>query len=137
MWATPPPVDYQPGQEQLGNTKIIRYGYAIDGDTIQLSTGTRVRLLGIDTPEYGEPNYVKAQNITARYIRKGFRIKPNKWGPDFDVYYRSLRYVKAPGKRDLGAKLLRKGVAVPKYDSTDGYASHPKQTKYYRIWRTR
>ena len=34
----------------------------IDGDTIELQNGERVRLLGINTPEKGQPYYEEATN---------------------------------------------------------------------------
>ena len=38
----------------------------VDGDTMELGGGDRLRLLGIDTPERGEPFYDSASNLVAR-----------------------------------------------------------------------
>ncbi len=45
----------------------------IDGDTIKLQNGERVRLLGINTPEKGQPYYEEATNrLNMATIRRGF-----------------------------------------------------------------
>ena len=43
----------------------------IDGDTIKLQNGERVRLLGINTPEMGQPYYEEATNRLKELILKG------------------------------------------------------------------
>ena len=40
----------------------------VDGDTVRLSDGELVRLLGIDTPEHGEPFFAEATEFLARRI---------------------------------------------------------------------
>jgi endonuclease YncB( thermonuclease family) len=34
--------------------------------------------------------------------------------------------------RDTGLVLIRKGLAIARYDSLDGYAWHPRQEQYRR-----
>jgi endonuclease YncB( thermonuclease family) len=41
----------------------------VDGDTVRLSDGESVRLLGIDTPERGEPLYREATDVLAQLVR--------------------------------------------------------------------
>lgn len=58
---------------------------AIDGDTVELVVDTgfyhaatvRVRLLGVDTPERGQPGYREACEFSARWIReaRGLRLE--------------------------------------------------------------
>jgi endonuclease YncB( thermonuclease family) len=38
-----------------------------------------------------------------------------------DRYGRLLRYVRNPSGRDLGTVLIRRGLAVARYDARDGY----------------
>lgn len=108
------------------------YGSAIDGDTIQLNNGKSVRVIGIDTPEAGDCGSGKAQRATARFIRRGFRLMRAK-SETKDHYGRLLRYVRNRNGKDLGAFLIRRGLAVARYDSRDGYGWHRLQRKYHRL----
>lgn len=93
----------------------------IDGDTIELQDGSRVRYLGIDTPETGEPYYSEA---TARnkelvegkvvYLQKGKR--------DRDEYGRLLRYVYVDGVF-VNAELVAQGFATAYIFDTDEWYS--------------
>lgn len=93
----------------------------IDGDTIELQDGSRVRYLGIDTPEAGESYYSEA---TARnkelvegkvvYLQKGKR--------DRDEYDRLLRYVYVDGVF-VNAELVAQGFATAYIFDTDEWYS--------------
>jgi micrococcal nuclease len=90
--------------------------YIVDGDTInvRLDSGqsTRVRLLGLDTPEQGSCFAVNATRLTRRLaagrtvVLKGDRTQATR-----DRYGRLLAYVWLPHGKDLGFKLLAAGVA--------------------------
>lgn len=110
-----------------------RSARAVDGDTIELSNGRDVRLLGYDTPEYGTCGYNNAKAAMARLIRGGVRLV-NVTG--VDRYGRTLAYVRTSDGRDVGTVMLRKGLAVARYDGLDGYGWHPKQQKYRALDRT-
>lgn len=107
-----------------------RRARAVDGDTIQLSNGRYVRLLGYDTPEVGECGYAQAAAKMVDLLRGGVRLE-NRSGRD--RYGRILAYVTSDEGWDVGTAMLRDGLAVARYDSRDGYAWHPKQRKYHRI----
>ena len=64
----------------------------VDGDTIVVEGGERVRLLDIDTPEKGEPC---SANATARLkeLIDGKEIGMESRGEDRDTYGRLLRYI--------------------------------------------
>ena len=64
----------------------------IDGDTIRLESGQRVRLIGIDTPENGEYCYTEATEKLREMI-SGKELKLETGYEDKDVYGRLLRYV--------------------------------------------
>lgn len=87
-----------------------RVAWVIDGDTAVLDSGEKVRYLGIDTPEQGEPFYdeAKARN---KAIAEGrpVRLEVCKESP-YDKYGRLLAYVYVDGK-DISATLLREGLA--------------------------
>ena len=85
----------------------------IDGDTIELVDGTRVRLVQIDTPEkhvecYGD----QASALTRRLIPTGthVRIEQDPKLDQVDRYRRKLAYV-WKGDEDVNLTLVRDGAA--------------------------
>jgi endonuclease YncB( thermonuclease family) len=106
-----------------------RPGDPIDGDSVRVG-GITVRLLGIDTPEYGRCGFQKAAHATAGLIAGGVRIRQVMGR---DRYGRTLAYLRTADGRDVGSVLLRRGFAVARYDSLDGYPAHPKQASYRRL----
>ncbi len=65
---------------------------AIDGDTIELSDGRRVRLIGVDSPERGESGFEAATNFTASRV-EGRTVWLEIDGPSTDRFDRLRRYV--------------------------------------------
>ena len=101
----------------------------IDGDTIELATGDTVRLIGIDTPEEGECGYAEAaEQLTQLVDGQTVTLVPGA-RDDQDRYGRLLRYVEIDD-RDAGLVLIWFGLARTRYDSRDGYGSHPKEAQY-------
>jgi len=102
----------------------------VDGDTVEIESGDRVRLIGIDTPEVGQCGYETA-TVALRSLVEGERvILQNPPGvQDEDVYGRLLRYVDQ-GETDAGYQLLKVGLAIARYDSQDGYDPHPRESRY-------
>jgi endonuclease YncB( thermonuclease family) len=81
----------------------------IDGDTVELADGSRVRYLCIDTPERGEPFYVEATERNRELVEgKGVRLEPGV--EDIDRYGRLLRYVYVDGVF-VNAELVSGGYA--------------------------
>ena len=81
----------------------------IDGDTIEIEGGYRVRYIGIDTPEKGEPYYWEAFQAN-RSLVEGKRVRLEKDVEDKDEYGRLLRYVWVNGTM-ANAELVRLGYA--------------------------
>ncbi|MBI4173888.1 MAG: thermonuclease family protein [Candidatus Aenigmarchaeota archaeon] len=81
----------------------------IDGDTLVVEKGRSVRLLGIDTPEKGQPYSEQATAFLEQAVR-GKAIYLEKGGEDRDKYGRLLRYVRADG-RLVNLELVRAGLA--------------------------
>ena len=81
----------------------------IDGDTIEIRGGDRVRYIGIDTPEIGEPYYLEATNKN-RELVEGKRVRLVKDVSEEDQYGRLLCYIYVD---DLfvNAELVRLGYA--------------------------
>ena len=84
----------------------------IDGDTIVLANGSRVRYIGIDTPERGEPFFDEATEYNRRLV-EGARVQMVKDESDKDRFGRLLRYVLA-GDILVNAELVREGLAEAK-----------------------
>ena len=85
----------------------------IDGDTIELLGGQRVRLVQIDTPEKHKECYGDAASaVTRRLIPPGTRVRieqdPNL--DQVDRYGRKLAYV-WKGNEDVNVTLVREGAA--------------------------
>lgn len=81
----------------------------IDGDTFDLETGERVRLIGIDAPERGEPFYEESRDSLVDLV-EGIGVVLTKDESDTDIYGRSLRYV-VSGNIDVNEEMLRRGFA--------------------------
>ena len=85
----------------------------IDGDTIELVNGQRVRLVQIDTPEKPEECYGDAASaLTRRLLPAGtkVRIEQDPGLDQVDRYQRKLAYV-WKGQEDVNVTLVREGAA--------------------------
>jgi micrococcal nuclease len=100
------------GSFKLGGSVV----HVVDGDTIDvaLDSGrrTRVRLIGVDTPERGQCFFTRATNVTERLAAsRRVVLQRDATQATHDRYGRLLAYVWLPGGHDLGLQLLRNGVA--------------------------
>lgn len=85
----------------------------VDGDTIELVGGQRVRLVQIDTPEKNKECYGNdASALTRRLIPPGtrVRIEQDPALDQVDRYQRKLAYV-WKGDEDVNVTLVREGAA--------------------------
>jgi endonuclease YncB( thermonuclease family) len=122
-----PPVETA---EPQGDEFVVTY--VIDGDTIEVNTGERVRLIGIDTLEEGECGFEEAsQRMEKLTLGETVTLTPGAQD-DVDRYGRLLRYVDV-GEVDAGEVMLREGFAIPRYNSTDGYGHHPREELYFGV----
>lgn len=81
----------------------------IDGDTIEIETGERVRLICIDTPEISEDYYQEAKDYLTDIILNE-EIELVKDVSETDRYGRLLRYV-YNGNVFINGKLVEEGYA--------------------------
>lgn len=84
--------------EEKGNGEIAKVTRVIDGDTIEIEGGERVRYIGIDTPETVDPRKtVQCFGVEASKKNKelvdGKMVRMEKDITDRDKYNRLLRYV--------------------------------------------
>jgi endonuclease YncB( thermonuclease family) len=88
----------------------------IDGDTIDVATIGRVRLLGIDAPELGRGFETSApfgrearDRLTSLLLHRWVRLEQD--GPALDIYKRHLAYVHTEDGQFVNALLVREGLA--------------------------
>ena len=88
----------------------------VDGDTITMSNGEKVRLIQIDTPElaskecYGSQAKVELTKLLSQASEVSLTSDPNL--DEVDKYGRLLRYVFV-GNTNLNLKLVEIGAAAP------------------------
>lgn len=86
-----------------------------DGDTLIITTGEKVRLLQIDTPEISPAECYGAQAHKALISligKSSVTFESDSVSDDQDQFGRKLRYVKV-GKTNLNLKLVQIGAATP------------------------
>lgn len=93
-------VQFSPPREKAVIQRII------DGDTLQLEDGRKIRLININTPEKNQPNYELGMNFLKSYENKSVEIEIT----GTDKYQRTLARIFAP--EYLNLELVRKGYAA-------------------------
>jgi micrococcal nuclease len=105
----------------------------VDGDTLDARSAAgvveRIRIIGIDTPERGECGFMEASAalqtlVLGKQVTLVAGARDNR-----DRYDRLLRYVDV-GSTDAGLELIKAGLAIARYDSRDGYGTHPREASY-------
>ena len=122
------PLPDVPESVALGGTLTVTN--VVDGDTVDVSSGERVRLIGIDTPERGECGFDAATRRVEQLVTGASIALVPGAREDVDRYGRILRYVDADGV-DVGQVLLEEGLAISRYDSRDGYGAHVRESTYH------
>jgi micrococcal nuclease len=100
------------GEDVLAERAIVEA--VVDGDTIELRDGRRVRLLQIDAPEVAEC-YAEEATAVLREISPPGREVELERDPDLDSvdeHGRLLRYLRSGGK-NVNLRLVRQGAAAP------------------------
>jgi len=106
--------------EIIEETWLIKCTRVIDGDTIELENGDRVRYIGINTPEAGDELGDYATEINKELV-EGKEVKLIKDVSDTDKYGRILAYVYI-GNIFVNAYLVEEGYAQ--------VATYPPDVKY-------
>lgn len=97
----------------LASQKVV---YVYDGDTVLLENGTRVRYLGIDTPEIdhegGRSDFMaeEARDVNGKMVR-GRRVRLEYDREKVDSHGRRLAYLFLPTGEMMNAVLIRRGLA--------------------------
>ncbi|HXK40681.1 MAG TPA: thermonuclease family protein [Candidatus Paceibacterota bacterium] len=109
----------QPQQATQQQTNTVLVTRVIDGDTIEIEGGQKVRYIGIDTPETVDPRKpvqcfgVEASNKNKELV-SGKRVRLEKDVSETDKYGRLLRYIYI-GDTFVNLELVKQGFA---YSST-------------------
>lgn len=104
------------GQPQSNGEMEATVQRVVDGDTVELSTGEKVRLIGVDTPETVKPNHpvepygkeasdFSKQLLTGQKVTLKFDVEP------YDKYKRLLAYMYLQDGTFVNEKLVRDGYA--------------------------
>ncbi|NOX28163.1 MAG: nuclease [Gammaproteobacteria bacterium] len=127
----------------------VKVRYVHDGDTLILSNGEKVRLIGINTPELarkGRPNQPLAIQARDR-LRQLVASSNNQLSLKLDAekrdrYGRLLAHLYSPDGNSLSAQLLEDGLATllavpPNLDGLGCYSRIEKQARHARkpIWQ--
>lgn len=103
-----------PKKDELGAEAVV--ARVADGDTLELETGKRVRLLQVDAPELGERECyaAPAKATLERLAPPGttVRLEADPGLDPTDKFGRLLRYVFVEG-RNVNVDLVRAGAAAP------------------------
>jgi len=120
-------------KENTNNLGLHTVTRIVDGDTVYVEGfSERVRLIGIDTPERDECGFTEA---TARIIdlvlgqQVTLLSNPSN---EVDTWGRPLVFIEADGI-DVGGQLIAEGLAIPRYNSTDGFPQHPREEYYFQL----
>jgi micrococcal nuclease len=108
-------------------TEVVR---VVDGDTFVITSGEKVRLIGVDTPETSEPYYEEATDyLSAQVLGKEVLLEGDT--SETDKYGRLLRYVWADGLL-VNERLVREGFAEAKaYEPDVRYRDRFEEAEEY------
>ena len=108
-------------------TQTFQVSRIIDGDTIKLSDGPIVRLLGINTPEKSMPLHTEAKNYLTTLIQnKSGQVESH----DIDKYSRTLAYIFLDDK-NINKQILQQGLATLYYYEKDQHYKELKQAEEF------
>ncbi len=107
------------------NAETATVAQVIDGDTVELADGRRVRYIGINTPERDQPYYAEASAINEQLVA-GKTVQLEQDVEPVDRYGRTLAYVWADG-RLVNLEIVRQGFA--------GAFTVPPNVRYEEMFR--
>lgn len=97
----------------------------IDGDTFEIASGEKIRMIGINAPEISDLHGVEAkQHLSELISGKNVKLVSDTKSNDRDRYSRILRYVFVDGT-DINKKMIEDGHAIAymkfKFDKATEY----------------
>lgn len=102
--------------EGSGEQEIYRIARVVDGDTVELENGQKVRYIGINTPETVDPRrkvecFGKEASAFNANLVKGKTVRLEKDVSETDKYGRLLRFVYLEDGTFVNEILVREGYA--------------------------
>ncbi len=116
------------------NWQKAKVSRVIDGDTIELESGQKVRYIGIDTPETVDPRrdpqcFGKEASLRNQELIENKEIYLEKDVSETDRYGRLLRYIYLEENDiSINEQLIKEGYAVA--------SSYPPDVKYQEKFKT-
>lgn len=108
--ASVPPTSLQEWVVNIGGgQEFARVTFVVDGDTVEIQTEERVRLIGIDSPERGDPYYTEARNKLSELVLNK-QVRMEKDVSEKDRYGRLLRYLYV-GNLFVNLEMVKQGYA--------------------------
>ncbi len=115
----------------LENSEKVIVTKIVDGDTVIVQGGETIRLLGIDTPERGEPYYSDAKDyIENRILFKEVYLESDI--EDKDVYSRSLRWIWLDNSL-INLEQIQNGLAISRLYDGEKYKQKIKDAENLAI----
>jgi micrococcal nuclease len=116
-----------------GDAETFQVKEVVDGDTIVLEDGTKVRYIGLNTPERDRPFYQEASEANRKLV-EGRKVRLEFDIVEIDRYGRALAYVfvgnsagSSQGETFVNLELLRQGYA--------NVFTVPPNVKYEELFR--
>ena len=116
-----------------GDAETFQVKEVVDGDTIVLEDGTKVRYIGLNTPERDRPFYQEASEANRKLV-EGRKVRLESDTVGIDRYGRALAYVfvgnstgSSQGETFVNLELLRQGYA--------NVFTVPPNVKYEELFR--
>ena len=114
--------------DSVPEEQVLTVSDVVDGDTIKLSDGKTVRLIGINTPEVGEPCYSEAKDKLSGLVL-GKEVMLEEDVGDMDRSGRLLRYIYV-GDTFVNLALVELGLAHSyEYGLNTKYSEQLKQAE--------
>ena len=112
---------------------MVKVQRVIDGDTFKTTTGERVRLIGVDTPETVHPNkpveyFGKEASAFLKGLIEGKTVRLEYDWNRRDKYNRTLAYVFLQDTIFVNAEIIRQGYGF-------AYLKYPFKEEYMELFR--
>lgn len=124
----------------------VEVAHVYDGDTVKLTDGRKLRLIGINTPEIGydgaqsEPMAQQARQALIAIVEEHSRLALRYEGEKKDRHGRLLAHVYLPDQTNLQQLLLQQGMAIsvavaPNLANVECYLAAERLARGQGIWR--
>jgi len=101
--------EISPTQEKQG-VELAIVTYVVDGDTLEIATGERVRLIGVDAAERDGPYYGESKDKLSELVLNK-QVRMEKDVLNTDRYSRLLRYLYV-GDTFVNLEMVKQGYAM-------------------------